>query len=883
MKKLFHKSWSLASLLLFVFLFNAGGADLDQTTLTDKLSRVKVHFNNIEEFNKLAENGVVLDENIYEKDLSGGFFLTVYLHESKLKIIKDHGLHYEVIVDDVIKQKLSRSELSQKEKQMITSVGGLKNFNFGSKSYMDGCLTFNEVVAKLDTLRYLYPNLISVKQSLGSTYEGRNIWIVKISDNPNTNEAEPKILYTAMHHANEPQGMMVLMYYICYLLENYNTMPEVKDIVDNRELYFVLVLNPDGYVFNENFLSDPNHQYAEWRKNRRLNVDRTFGVDLNRNYAYRWFFDEVGSSSDTKNDNYRGPYPFSEPETQAIRDLCINKNFDMVINYHAYGNKYIFPWAYQNLYPANFYQYSEMGSKLYQINPYWYGTNYQVLNYYANGEADDWMYGSQNIPAITAEVGGAYWNDLNESDLLNIVQANLNPNLFLARKTPFCKKGILKESESNDNSANADGPLTSLSYVDGNLSTNSDVDWYYFDVNQAGNIYITLQGSDKNWQLFKDPSGSPLTLGSIGTKESVKTATYNISTAGRYYIKVSGLVSYYYLMVTGNLNSNVLYEVESNVYASSSDGLIHSGEVVAGKINSTGDIDWYWFEVSNPGSILIMQNVTNKTWQLYSNYNQPSLITGTSGTYSYNITNAGRYYIKVTGSVGSYDFMVVGSLKNSDRELEYNDNYAASSGPVTNAQMVSGKTNTTSDVDWFYFDVIYPGNSVTITMNGDYKSWSAYKDPAANEIGHGSTAMNSSTSTFNISGTGRYYIRVGGYQTSYYFSITGPIASKSAEEDDINPEPEIISTSGDPLNLGNYPNPFKMETTIKYNLEKAGSVSLTVYDLNGRIISTPIKGQQQDAGINEIQFNGSGLNPGIYFYRIETGSLSEVQKMVIRP
>ena len=74
-----------------------------------------------------------------------------------------------------------------------------------------------------------------------------------------------------------------------------------------------------------------------------------------------------------------------------------------------------------------------------------------------------------------------------------------------------------------------------------------------------------------------------------------------------------------------------------------------------------------------------------------------------------------------------------------------------------------------------------------------------------------------------------------------------------------------------------------METTIRYNLEKAGSVSLTVYDLNGRVISTPIKDQQQDAGTNEIQFNGSGLNPGIYFYRIETGSLSEVQKMVIRP
>src|SRR4030067_683627 len=67
-------------------------------------------------------------------------------------------------------------------------------FGFGS---MGGFYTFNEVVAQLDTMRLLYPNLITVKDSIGSSIEGRTIWAVKISDNPDVTENEPQVFYNA--------------------------------------------------------------------------------------------------------------------------------------------------------------------------------------------------------------------------------------------------------------------------------------------------------------------------------------------------------------------------------------------------------------------------------------------------------------------------------------------------------------------------------------------------------------------------------------------------------------------------------------------------------------------------------------------------------------
>ena len=178
---------------------------------------------------------------------------------------------------------------------------------------MGGFLTLNEIMLELDSMTTLFPNLISPKFIIGNnqTIEGRDVYAIKISDNPNTDETatEKEVLYTSLIHAREPASMQQLIWYMWYLLENYATNDEIKYLVNNLEMYFIPVVNPDGYEYN--YTTNPNGG-GMWRKNKRdNNNDGTFsesndGVDLNRNFGYKWAYDNDGSSPDQAAQTYRG-------------------------------------------------------------------------------------------------------------------------------------------------------------------------------------------------------------------------------------------------------------------------------------------------------------------------------------------------------------------------------------------------------------------------------------------------------------------------------------------------------------------------------------------------------------------------------------------------
>src|SRR5690606_9629981 len=112
-------------------------------------------------------------------------------------------------------------------------------------------------------------------------------------------EAEEEVLYSALHHAREPASLSQLIYFMWYMLENYGTDEEVTYLIDNTEMYFIPMLNPDGYRYNE--LTDPNGGGMH-RKNRNLvsGGSGNAGVDLNRNYSYHW--NETGTSGNPGND-----------------------------------------------------------------------------------------------------------------------------------------------------------------------------------------------------------------------------------------------------------------------------------------------------------------------------------------------------------------------------------------------------------------------------------------------------------------------------------------------------------------------------------------------------------------------------------------------------
>ncbi len=304
---------------------------------------------------------------------------------------------------------------------------------------MGGFFTYEEILQKLDSMRLRWPNLISIKQPTGPlrTTENRPLYWVKISDNPAVNEAEPEILYNGVHHAREPMSVAQMLYYMYYLLENYATNPDVRALVNNTEMYFLPCVNPDGYIYNQT--TDPQGG-GLWRKNRRDNLDGSFGVDLNRNYGANWAYDDLGSSPNTFSEVYRGTSAFSEPETRALRDFSLQHSFKIVLNYHAFGNVFIYPFGYEpNVYTPDSAQFTDYGRWLTRDDRYTFGTCNQVLGYVTNGDANDWQYSTQQGSkpkafSFTPEVGQASEGFWPPADRIQpLCHENLTRNLDAAR------------------------------------------------------------------------------------------------------------------------------------------------------------------------------------------------------------------------------------------------------------------------------------------------------------------------------------------------------------------------------------------------------------------------------------------------------------------
>lgn len=395
-------------------------------------SRIKISATD-DQLIQLAEAGIDITEGILRK----GPFLVAELSAYDLVKVDELGLDYEVLIEDVTKYYVDRNAGMSDN---IEDYKGLsewevpENFTFGS---MSGHATFDEVVEHLDNMAELYPDLITQKESIGQSIEGRDIWMVKISDNPAVNEDEPEVLYTSLHHAREPAGLMTNLFFMYYLLENYDTDPFIQALVDNTELYFVPVINPDGYVYNET--NSPSGG-GMWRKNRRDNDGTScMGVDLNRNYDYMWGLDNIGSSSDPCDEDYRGESAFSEPETQAIRDFCEAHEIINAVNYHTHGNLLLYPWGYTEE-PCEDDAVMYAHSVLYTAdNNYTFGAGSTTI-YPTNGGSDDWMYGEQEtknkIFSYTPELGGSmdgFWCSMDR--IVPIAQENMILNILTAAFT----------------------------------------------------------------------------------------------------------------------------------------------------------------------------------------------------------------------------------------------------------------------------------------------------------------------------------------------------------------------------------------------------------------------------------------------------------------
>ncbi len=298
---------------------------------------------------------------------------------------------------------------------------------------MGGFRTYSEIVAYLDTLTSTYPDITTDKFSIGTSLEGRDLWVVKISDNPDVDEDEPEILYISLIHAREPCAGEAVLHLMEHFLSNYGTDSLITALVDNRELYFLPVQNPDGYVYNET--TDPTGG-GMWRKNRRDNGDGTYGVDLNRNYGFQWGYDDMGSSPTTSRETYRGTAPFSEPETNHVKNFILSRHFSIIHNFHTYSNLELWPYGFDRFFTHKEDFFEVLGDSLTQYNGYHPEIGWTL--YPVNGGSDDWAWGDTiskpRIISLTCEIGGyddGFWPD--PSRIPTLVEENVWPNVFLAK------------------------------------------------------------------------------------------------------------------------------------------------------------------------------------------------------------------------------------------------------------------------------------------------------------------------------------------------------------------------------------------------------------------------------------------------------------------
>lgn len=536
-------------LLFTLILFNVYAF----SQIPEKYQRAKITYNSPDGLQTLASLGIPVAHGLHKR----GYSIISEFSVSELEKARNAGFRVDVLIDDAKQYFLEQNNLNKSasyknpscSNQNNTDYQTPANFNLGS---MGGYLTYQEMLNELDQMKTLYPNLITSKTGIGSFLTegtpdnsvtpsiGNNpIMWVKISDNPNTSsEGEPQILYTAIHHAREPASLSQLIFYMWYLLENYNSNPEIKAIVDNTELYFVPVVNPDGYLYNQK--TDPNGG-GFWRKNRK----NSSGVDNNRNYDYYINGDSndnvwggEGASSDPFNNTYAGTAPFSEVENQAIKWFCEQHNFVMAFNNHTYGNLLLFPYGFTNNFPTpENTLFENISEELVSEN----GFNNMISSglYPAAGDSDDFMYGTvgthDKIYAFTAEIGTSFWPPTNQIE--PICKSMMYLNLTAAKMVN--NYATLKE--------------TSTTYVGENAVVNSPFTLKRLGINGSGNFTVSIQGVTPNIVAV----GNPVTFSGLNILEE--------STGSIQYTLASGT----------NAGDDIIYKLIVNNESYDSEFLIH--------------------------------------------------------------------------------------------------------------------------------------------------------------------------------------------------------------------------------------------------------------------------------------------------------------------
>jgi len=330
---------------------------------------------------------------------------------------------------------------------------------------------YSEMTDLLVQTKEKYPNIMNFS-SIGISYEGRDIWVVKISDNVELNEDEPGVLLIGSLHGDEKPPFESLIYFIKHICEysvkentdddndglinedpidgvdndNDDKIDEdpseerVKNIIDNTEIFIIPMANPDGVEYISG-------QYNGWRKNRnpKTGQKNIIGVDLNRNFGFKWILYNIFPfkyrnfwTSYPDSWNYRGEEPFSEIESTSIRNFIESEDIKVSLSYHSYGEIIMYPWTHTSQKTPDENLFIKIADGMSKINGYYvYNGRSTFLPWPGGtiGTSENWLYGIHGILSYTMELCKSK-APTNPDVILDCCIKHVGVNLYICEQAP---------------------------------------------------------------------------------------------------------------------------------------------------------------------------------------------------------------------------------------------------------------------------------------------------------------------------------------------------------------------------------------------------------------------------------------------------------------
>jgi hypothetical protein len=849
----FHRHIHIAIMILFIpsFVYSGTGQEM-RSLVSAKLSKENQEVLRLLQESRLEIAGYDKEENRVH--------LLIDPEDSDL--LDAMGLQWEVIFQDINREF---AELR---------FGGPTASRMPGVTFQDTTLgayhTYYETGRELQQITEAYPSITRL-DTLGYSLEGRIIWGLKISDNVSVEEAnEPEVLYMGNHHARELISVEVPLHFANYLVENYGTASRVTEIVDTRQIWIVPMVNPDGHAYVEKY-------NLSWRKNRRDNGDGTLGVDLNRNYGYQWGYDDIGSSPNGGDYNYRGDSAWSEPEIRAIRDFVESHTFVTALTYHAYGNKYIYPWGYINEHSVDQPVFETMAIRFGVSNNYRHGNSWETLVYYMNGEAVDWLYGETTtkpaIFAMTVEVGSnADYFFPDTSRIVLLALQNLEPNLQLA--------------EWSDNPWRIVPPLSHpiLGAVTRSDSGDIRIIWKFDAVTNLGGFRLSNLGYG-GWDLLFDeqflnpadreitfplPSTDYFRLAAVDTAATPATSFASDTYGASIHAQAPTV-----LIVDGFDRSSGSWTQLSHSFSATVGIAIDSYgwnfETCDNDALAAGDI-----HLADYFAVVWILGDESTIDETFSSVEQ--------GLVAAYLEGGGRLF--VSGSEIGWDLDYRGSV--ADRGFYHDYLKSAYIRDDSGILSATGKAGTIMDgltIDYGelslgaayhedYPDVITPigGSSGILTYSGSADESAAIQYEGY--YGDSTVPAKLIVMAFPFETIHDKAVRIELIARILEF-FNSPFLSTI-----------ILPEAGAGLRLGeNYPNPFNTATQIIYYLAETGWIELSIYDLLGRKLKVLFSGQSPAGEFQKVwggdDLNGRPVASGVYILRLESNEMVLNRKMLL--